>query len=588
MAGAAVAGAGVAGAGIVGAGAPPQGPQPGAPPKPRNKRRRRRIIAAVLTVLILVLAAAGAGGGYLLLRTHGTPQQTAASYLAAWRRGDYTAMARLSVGVPASGLAQPIAKAEGELGVKHASLRLGSVAVSGHTAIAHFTVTDDLASGHVWTYPDKLPLLVRNRHWWVAWNPATIYPGLKAGERFSLTAAWPPRAPILGADGTVLSSPATIAQSGSIALLTGYVGVATAAQAKALGPPYRKGDQIGESGLEQAYQTQLAGRPSLAISILGPGRRVDAHAMRFPAVMGAPVRTTINMSVQLAASAAVSSAKTSKPIDMVVVQPSTGHVLAVVEKPGGFDRALDGIFPPGSTFKIITASALIKSGLTATSSVPCPSQVTIDGRTFHNNDNEHYGTISLLKAFAVSCDSTFAQLATDRLSGKSLAAMARTFGFNATPELGVPVTMGHFTTPGDPVDLAADAFGQGTDLANPLSQATVAAAIDNGTWRPPVLVISPKVRQKTKPHPISPLILDALRPMMRAVVTEGTADGVGFAPDVYGKTGTAQYGTGAHPPSHGWFIGYQGDIAFAVIVEGGGYGADSAGPVANAFLRNLG
>jgi len=73
--------------------------------------------------------------------------------------------------------------------------------------------------------------------------------------------------------------------------------------------------------------------------------------------------------------------------------------------------------------------------------------------------------------------------------------------------------------------------------------------------------------------------------MMRAVVTSGTASGVGFGPGVYGKTGTAEYGTGPHPQSHGWFIGYRGDIAFAVLVEDGGFGANSAGPIANAFLR---
>ena len=86
---------------------------------------------------------------------------------------------------------------------------------------------------------------------------------------------------------------------------------------------------------------------------------------------------------------------------------------------------------------------------------------------------------------------------------------------------------------------------------------------------------------------ISAAILATLRPMMRAVVTSGTAAGVGFPPGVYGKTGTAQYGNGPNPPSHGWFIGYRGDLAFAVLVEGGGLGADSAGPIANAFLRKL-
>jgi len=76
--------------------------------------------------------------------------------------------------------------------------------------------------------------------------------------------------------------------------------------------------------------------------------------------------------------------------------------------------------------------------------------------------------------------------------------------------------------------------------------------------------------------------------MMRAVVTSGTAAGVGFPPGVYGKTGTAQYVVGNKIKSHGWFIGYDGNLAFAVLVEGGGYGASSAGPIANAFLRKMG
>jgi cell division protein FtsI/penicillin-binding protein 2 len=385
----------------------------------------------------------------------------------------------------------------------------------------------------------------------------------------------------------VLSSPAANAKSGSLALLTGNVVAATAAQAKKLGPPYKAGDQIGQGGIEQAYQRQLAGRPSLTIRIKGPGDRVDATAARFPAVAGKPVRTSIDMRMQLAASRAVSSAATAKPVDIVAIQPSTGKVLAVVERPGGFDRALDGIFPPGSTFKIVTASALVQKGLRPSSTVQCPSQVTIGGRTFHNDNNEHLGATTLRTAFAVSCNSTFAMLTSQRLTGASLASMATTFGFNADPVLGIPATLGRFTTPRAPVDLAAAAFGQGKDLVNPLSQAGVVAAIEDGTWRPPQLVTSPAPRQAAQPRQIPAAILDTLRPMMHAVVTIGTAAGVGFPPGVYGKTGTAEYGSGPNPPAHGWFIGYRGDLAFAVLVEGGGTGADSAGPIANAFLRRL-
>ena len=549
------------------------------------RRTKRRTLIIVVAVVAAVVVVAGAAGGYVLLtRTQGSPQQTAASYLRDWQQGNYAAMGKVSVNVPASGLASPLRQTAAELGQRSIHLRLGQVSQAGGSARAPFTATADLASGHVWTYPGQLQLVTRDRQWRVSWSPSAIYPRLRAGERFVLSAVWPARAAVLAADGTELSSPAVIAQSGSISLLTGTVVAATKAQAKALGAPYQAGDQIGQGGIEQAYQAQLAGRPSLTIQVEGPGKRVDATAAHFAATAGKPVQTSLDMQDQMAASAAVSGASTSKPIDLVAIQPSTGKVLAVVERPGGFDRALAGIFPPGSTFKVVTASALAEKGMRPASTVQCPSQVTIGGRTFHNDANEKLGTTSLQTAFAVSCNSTFAMLAYQRLGGPALASMAATFGFNANANLGIPATLGKFTTPHQPVDVAADAFGQGTDLVNPLSQASVAAAIADGTWRSPILVTSPQPRQ-VQSHPLSPVILGTLRPMMRAVVTSGTAAGVGFPPGVYGKTGTAQYGTGAH--SHGWFIGYRGDVAFAVLVEGGGFGANSAGPVANAFLRKI-
>ena len=94
-------------------------------------------------------------------------------------------------------------------------------------------------------------------------------------------------------------------------------------------------------------------------------------------------------------------------------------------------------------------------------------------------------------------------------------------------------------------------------------------------------------RQTAQPATLSPTVLAALRPMMRAVVTVGTAAHVGFPAGVFGKTGTAEFGSGQNPPAHAWFVGYRGDLAFAVLVEGGGVGADASAPIANAFLRNL-
>ena len=552
-----------------------------------GRRGRRRKIIAWVIVTVVILAAAGATAGYLALRTRGSPSQTAASYLRGWQQGSYRAMGAVTVNAPPGGLAGPLQQAAAQLGLRSMHLTLGRVTSNGSTAQARFTATNQLASGHTWTYQGRLQLVKRNRHWWVSWSPAAIYPGLRAGERFAVQAVWPPRAQVLAADGTVLSSPQAVAQSGSLSLLTGTVVAATAAQAKALGVPYKAGDDIGLGGIEQAYQRQLAGQAAISIRIVGPGGHLDAVAARFPARPGTPVRTSIEMRYQLAASAAIRSAATSKPADIVAIQPSTGRVLAVVERPGGFDRALQGEFPPGSTFKVVTASALSRTGLRPSSTVQCPPTAVIDGRTFHNFDNEQLGTTDLLHAFAISCNTTFALLATQRLTGPALASMARTFGFNATPSLGIPATLGRFTTPHQSVDMAADAFGQGTDLVNPLSQASVVAAIDDGTWRPPQLVISPAPPQTAQPRKLSPALLATMRPMMRAVVTIGTAAGVGFPPGVYGKTGTAEYGSGSNPPTHAWFIGYRGDLAFAVIVEGGGVGADASGPIANAFVRHV-
>jgi hypothetical protein len=540
-------------------------------------------VVAALTALVLAVGV----GTFLLVHVTGSPQETATTFLTDWQTHLYGEMDAVTVDAPAGGVAGPLRASAAQLNLRSIHLKLGQVTQNGSSAQAKFTATAEIAGGQVWTYQGQLPMVISSRAWFVSWSPSVIFPSLQSGERFVLNAVWPARGQVLAADGTVLSSPKAIARSGSIALVSGNVVRATAAQAKKLGAPYQAGDLIGLGGVEQAYEQQLAGRPALTIQIVGPGSKVDTTAARLPATAGVSVRTSIVMRDQLAASAAVRAATTAKPIDFVAIQPSTGRVLAVIDRPGGFDRALQGVFPPGSTFKVVTASALSGTGLKPTSTVQCPAQVNIGGRIFHNFDNEQLGTTTFQTAFAVSCNSTFASLATQRLNGATLTSSANTFGFNSQPNLGIPATLGKFTTPHTPVDLAADAFGQGTDLVNPLSEAAMAAAVENGTWRPPQLVLSPAPAQTAQSQALSPTVLAALRPMMRAVVTVGTAAHVGFPAGVFGKTGTAEFGSGTNPPSHAWFVGYRGDLAFAVLVEGGGVGADASGPIANAFLRNL-
>jgi len=552
---------------------------------PAGRAKRPRGVIAFVALISLLFVSAVAVGSYILLRTKGGPGETAASYLSAWRRGNVAAMREISVGVPDGGLGGPLAQVDHDLGVRGRQLRLGAVRSGpAGTARATFTATLTLADGARWTYQGQLRLLHRSRRWWVNWSPAAIYPQLTRGVRFHVTVAWPTRAAVLAADGSRLDSPQAVAESGSVQMLTGTIGPVTAAQFKQLGPPYQQGDMAGQGGIEQAYERRLAGTPRTSIELVN-GRGVVATVANLRGYAGTPVQTSIDLRVQRAASRAIDTVR-GYNVAMVAIRPATGEVLGVVNKPGGFNRALLGTYPPGSTFKMITASALAVTGMRPSDIVQCPATLDIGGRTFHNYNFEQFGTTNLRTAFAVSCNTTFAGLAAQRLSGGQLGAMARNFGFGTTPHLGVPAILGQYTAPTDTTELAADGFGQGTDTVNPLEMATVAGAIENGAWRVPRLVTNPAPRS-SPPLPLSPVITSALRPMMAAVVSIGTAAHVGFPPGVYGKTGTAEYGSGPNPPSHAWFAGYRKDLAFAVIVEGGGTGADKAGPVANAFLRAL-
>src|SRR5437762_3215333 len=172
----------------------------------------------------------------------------------------------------------------------HGGSRAGCMPVAA--ALAWAAVALVVAGGIV---AFLLLLVTQDRRWWVSWSPSDIHPALHAGQRFVVHAVWPPRAQVLAADNTVLSSRKAINQSGSLSLVTGNVVSATAAQAKALGVPYQAGDQIGEGGVEEAYQQQLAGRSALTIRVEGPGNRVAATGAHLPATPGKPVRPSIHM-----------------------------------------------------------------------------------------------------------------------------------------------------------------------------------------------------------------------------------------------------------------------------------------------------
>jgi cell division protein FtsI/penicillin-binding protein 2 len=374
----------------------------------------------------------------------------------------------------------------------------------------------------------------------------------------------------------------------STRLLLGSVGPVTADDLKRLGAPYQTGDVAGHgNGLEAAFERRLAGTPSGEVSLAGKDGQAVKVLYRFAGKDGQAVQTTLDPRVQEAAEAALEPV--AKPAALVAMQPSTGELLAVVNTPfDGYNRALLGRYPPGSTFKVVTAAALLAGGLRPGDPVDCPKEAKVGGRTFGNFEDEVLGRIPFSSAFANSCNTAFVQQAAKRLTGDELLAAAARFGFGLDPSPGVPAVTSRVPAPSDRADLAAEAFGQGRVTASPLQMATVAATVADGRWRQPRLVAGDAGDSpREPPEPLDGGVAATLRTLMRQVVTEGTAAPAGLPAKVGGKTGTAEFGKGDPLPTHAWFIGFRGDLAFSVVVEDGGVGGKVAAPVAARFLRGL-
>jgi cell division protein FtsI/penicillin-binding protein 2 len=379
--------------------------------------------------------------------------------------------------------------------------------------------------------------------------------------------------------------------------LLGRVGAATAEvieESEEDGSPrYADGDVLGLSGLQRVFQEQLTGIPGYTVSVVSTdastgdeGREIDALA---PAP-GTPLQTTLVPAIQTAADAAV--AGQTLPTHLVVVRPGTGEILAVSSnEPADAGNALAGQFPPGSAMKTITATALLAAGtVTPDTPVACPGTTAVEGREFENQDQFDLGTVPFTEALAQSCNTTFIQQGLE-LPDPALAEAAASYGVGTDWELPVDIFSGSVPTDSTGTTKAANAIGQGQVLISPAQLALVAAGIASGTPAAPVEVVGADPAGEAPAGP-GQAVLDALRPMMRQVVLSGTATQLADRGEVFGKTGTAEYGSNTPPDAHGWFMGYQvggpaGDVAFAVLVEGGQSSSVAVG-VADAFLGALG
>jgi len=365
----------------------------------------------------------------------------------------------------------------------------------------------------------------------------------------------------------------------------GRVGPATAEIVEESDGLVAPGDEAGLSGLQRAYQQQLTGTPGLMVSTAVDGVPVDQLSSVAP-VAGQPVTTTLSVPTQSAADEAVDAL--DAPSYIVAVRASTGEILAVsANDAANAANALIGQFPAGSTFKIVTAAAILEAGLADPSTtVPCPASTTVVGREFENQDRFVLGDVSFTTAFAQSCNSTFTAFGV-QLPAAALPEAATQFGIGSDWALPIDTITGSVPLPESPVVQAADAIGQGDVLVSPLAMALVSATVTGGATPVPVLVPSAEPAGTPPPGP-SAAVIEALRSMSREVVTSGTATALADLPGaVAGKTGTAEFGTGDPPPAHAWFVGYRGDLAFAVFVEGGQSSATTAVPLAQRFLTLL-
>ena len=393
-------------------------------------------------------------------------------------------------------------------------------------------------------------------------------------------------------DGTVFtkqSRPLAPTRTFARALL-GTVDEATAEDIEKHPQTLTRGDTVGHGGLQQRYDATLRGTAGVSVVLARTTEEPNAKGTELfnaPPVAGKPIKTTLDVQTQIAADQALAAEK--QPSSLVAIKVSDGSVLAVANGPEGgtVNTALTGQVPPGSTFKAISAYGILeKKVATADTTVNCPKTAVVSGRQFKNSHDEAFGPVPFHVDFAKSCNTAFVGLA-PKLGADGLRSAAEALGLGGKWDLGVDAFSGKLSPADSPTELAAATFGQGATAVSPLAMAGATAAVARGQFKQPSLMVEPApAAPAADGKALDPAAVAALRKMMREVVTGGTGTALRDAPGgpVFGKTGTAEFAEGTEE-THSWFIGYQGDVAFAVMVQKGGAGSEAAVPVVGRFLR---
>ncbi|WP_433438002.1 penicillin-binding transpeptidase domain-containing protein [Nonomuraea sp. CA-141351] len=359
--------------------------------------------------------------------------------------------------------------------------------------------------------------------------------------------------------------------------IVGSVSALTPETEQQLGGPERAGDSVGKTGLQKAYQNSLTGSTQTKVIILDlkTGKQV-ALLKEWLGRQNVQVKTTIDRHVQAAAEQAVADTETSA---LVAVQRDTGQILAVGAK-GDMSQekhALAGKFPAGTAFSIVAADALIKRDVSPKQRLACPEERTVGGAKFVQTGQSTGVTTSATfqENFARGCVTALASLAR-RVTAADLAASAKAFGVGQPWRLPLKSFSGSLPTLSSDADKAQAIAGENVEVS-PLSMALVAAAVASGTWRPPVLVTEPKSPDpaaeavqppQPAPVPLDPKVRTALTSMMRAGAAGMSARG--GKSRVYGVKATVG-------SQYTWFVGWQGDVAIAVLAKNYDAAAEAGG-----------
>ncbi len=415
--------------------------------------------------------------------------------------------------------------------------------------------------------------------------------------------------------------------------LLGYVREASDEQLKQ--GRYRRGDMVGQTGLERLLDEHLRGRDGgerIEVDAVGHAIRVMQAAEPHP---GAQVVTTIDRRIQETAERAMQGRAGA----VVVMDPRSGDVLAMVSTPafeidrftGTIDRdawlrvvqdpdhpllnrTIQGQYPPGSLFKIVvTAAGLQEGSLVPMDRVHCNGAFTLGDHVFHDWKKEGHGGVDLHRAIVQSCDVFFYQAGL-KVGGAAMTRYASAFGFGqptgvdlSGEKLGIipqPRAGRRGRRAFQAGDVANMAIGQGSLLVTPMQVARFMSAVANGgvLWKPRLVQRVERPERgviwsdpgKVVGHvELSPMVWAVLRQGLWGVVNEGGTGAAARIPglDIAGKTGTAQ--TIANSKSekgqdHAWFGAYapaqNPEVVVVVFVERGGHGGAVAAPIARQIL----